>query len=189
MLDLSHNRLKTFPKEILDLPQLTVLQLTDNQLDSLPAAVSRLTHLQVLHLVDNHIRTWPASLASLPLTDLQVRGNPGTPLIHLRELALTRVHQGLAEALQEPTRVYRLQLHDETSLSAGQLSQFPNLQELDLSNSRLQELPSDVGALSKLQVLDVSNTPLTTLPAEIGQLSAGTQRQFQSATNAARGIR
>jgi Leucine-rich repeat (LRR) protein len=42
---------------------------------------------------------------------------------------------------------------------------------IDLSDSRLTDLPPEIGQLEKLQVLDLFNNDLTDLPSEIGNLS------------------
>ncbi|OUC12470.1 MAG: hypothetical protein B0A82_22225 [Alkalinema sp. CACIAM 70d] len=43
--------------------------------------------------------------------------------------------------------------------------------ELDLSDSKITTLPSEIGQLTELRRLDLSNNRLITLPSEIGQLS------------------
>jgi hypothetical protein len=52
-----------------------------------------------------------------------------------------------------------------------EVSQLSNLETLDLSNNRLNELPAELGQLTNLETLDLAYNRLTALPAELGQLT------------------
>ena len=81
------------------------------------------------------------------------------------------VYDNLDEALQNPDKIYRL------DLSRKKLKAFPmeilklkNLQELDLSKNKLDSLPEKIGTLTNLQLLNVSGNHLQYLPDSIGEL-------------------
>ena len=56
------------------------------------------------------------------------------------------------------------------SLNSEAIKGLENLLELYLQNNLIQQLPSEVGHMTKLQSLDISNNSLKTLPKEIGLL-------------------
>ena len=77
-LDLSHNQLSRFPKEIGSLLSLTHLFLNDNNLSSLqPIIIRRLVNLQELDLRNNKLNNFSLDITELScLRRLSVQGNP-----------------------------------------------------------------------------------------------------------------
>lgn len=77
----------------------------------------------------------------------------------------------LDEALKTPKAIKRL------NLSKSKLREIPagvfelvNLEELDISKNQLKSLPPEIKLLRKLKVLNVSKNKLEGLPNEIGEL-------------------
>lgn len=64
-LDLTRERLKTFPDEILQFTNLQELVLNRNKLDSLPQSITQLKHLTILRANRNEIDSFPAYLCKL----------------------------------------------------------------------------------------------------------------------------
>lgn len=64
-LNLSNQKLKEFPKEILLFENLQELNLSNNSIQDLPAEINRLKNLQVLNLSNNKIKKLPATIGDL----------------------------------------------------------------------------------------------------------------------------
>ncbi|URD70712.1 leucine-rich repeat domain-containing protein [Leptospira borgpetersenii] len=81
ILDLSNKRLKTLPKEIGELQNLTVFNLYVNQLKTLPKEIGKLKNLTVLDLTNNQLTTLPKEIGKLQsLRELDLSGNQLTTL-------------------------------------------------------------------------------------------------------------
>src|SRR6187551_1758848 len=78
-----------------------------------------------------------------------------------------RVFRSMESALQEPERVYRLNLSKKKLKSVPpEISRFSNLKELDLSKNKIKELPAQIGDLKNLEILNLSSNDLVDLPEE-----------------------
>lgn len=64
-LNLSKQKLKEFPKEILLFPNLQILILANNQITEIPKEINQLQNLQVLHLAKNKIKKLPETIGDL----------------------------------------------------------------------------------------------------------------------------
>ncbi len=83
-----------------------------------------------------------------------------------------KVYTTLAEALQEPERVYRLRLTklaDRDSLPE-ELFTLTELRELTVKRCRLCVLNQNIGELTKLEQLNLDKNKLVRLPETIGNL-------------------
>src|SRR4051794_25960471 len=78
-------------------------------------------------------------------------------------------HTDYKAALKNAENVLKLRCNDLDSLPAS-IGKFTNLEELDLSLSRISKLPPEIGDLRKLERLKIWSTNLTSLPKEIGDL-------------------
>ena len=75
-LVLYSNKLKQFPKQILDLSKLEELSIAFNSVTELPSEIGNLKRLKYLDLKQNRISTLPKSLYNLPLERLILDFNP-----------------------------------------------------------------------------------------------------------------
>lgn len=81
------------------------------------------------------------------------------------------VYNNLDEALQNPDKVYRLDLSKKKlKVFPLEVLKFKNLQELNLSKNKLDSLPEQIGMLVNLQILNLSGNRLQYLPDSIGEL-------------------
>lgn len=92
-------------------------------------------------------------------------------LLDSASLLASPVYDNLQEALQNPDKVYRLDLsRKKLKTFPMEILKFKNLQELDLSKNKLDSLPEQIGTLTNLQVLNVAGNKLLYLPDSIGEL-------------------
>lgn len=76
-LVLRNNHLREFPKAILSVPTIEILDLKGNKIESLPEDLSRLHKLRSLSIRQNRVSRLPLCIASMPaLTCLTTRRNP-----------------------------------------------------------------------------------------------------------------
>ncbi len=146
-LDLSNKQLDSFPRAILEHPQLKVLLLSDNQLDSLPAAFGNLAALQLLDLSSNRLTSVPVAfgeLKNLKFLDLSFNQLTNIP-----------------EALGNLTSLEYLSLHvNELKNLPEALGNLNSLRFLYLSNNQLTNLPIGLKNLKQVQFLDLYYNPL-----------------------------
>jgi len=84
-------------------------------------------------------------------------------------LAQEDEYTDLTEALQNPDKVYKLNLKKQKLKEIPKdVYKLKNLQELNVSKNKLKELPKDLDTLKYLQVLNASANDLDTIYAEIG---------------------
>jgi Leucine-rich repeat (LRR) protein len=77
----------------------------------------------------------------------------------------------LAEALKNPTKVYKLNLsRQQLKEIPKEIYQFVNLQRIDLSYNNITEIPKEIGLLKNLQSLDLTKNQIKELPATISLL-------------------
>lgn len=92
-------------------------------------------------------------------------------LLDTASLLASPIYDNLQEALQNPDKVYRLDLRrNKLKTFPMEILKLKNLQELDLSKNNLKELPEEIGTLTNLQVLNISGNKLQYLPDSIGEL-------------------
>ncbi|MDH5682097.1 MAG: leucine-rich repeat domain-containing protein [Spirochaetota bacterium] len=77
VLDLSGQKINSFPKELLKLPRLRRLSLSFNQIKEIPESIVQMKSLKVLGLVDNQITVLPDNISQLKgLRVLYLMKNP-----------------------------------------------------------------------------------------------------------------
>jgi len=71
--------------------------------------------------------------------------------------------------------IKRLNISGQNLSSCDKITQLPNLEELNISDNEIQELPYGISKLTKLRVLIAFKNQLSLLPKSIGKLSELTQ--------------
>lgn len=157
-LDLSGENIKSLPKELGKLANLTVLDLSINELTSVPPEIGELTNLKELNLYDNQLTSVPPQLGKLTnLTWLDLSNNQLT---------------SLPPQLGKLTNLMGFYLfRNQLASVPPQLGQLTNLMVFNLSNNQLTSVPPQLGRLMNLTELDLDNNQLTSLPAEILELN------------------
>lgn len=86
-------------------------------------------------------------------------------------IATQKVWKSLSQALQKPDSVFRLDL-SKTKLKEvpPEVFQLTELRELNLSRNQITEIPENIYKLTNLQRLYLNNNRLTQLPQRIGTL-------------------
>ncbi|KAK2494885.1 hypothetical protein MC885_015915 [Smutsia gigantea] len=186
--DFSGNPLSRLPEGFTQLRSLAHLALNDVSLQALPGDVGNLANLVTLELRENLLKSLPASLSFLvKLEQLDLGGNdlevlPDTlgALPNLRELWLDRnqlsalppVSDGAAAPGSRPALSPDL-CRSRPSPPHRHPQELGNLRRLvclDVSENRLEWLPSALGGLVLLTDLLLSQNLLQRLPDGIGQL-------------------
>jgi len=97
--------------------------------------------------------------------------NASAQLLDSTALANAKEYNNLKEALANPDKVYKLNLHKK------KLTKFPadilklvNLNQLNLSNNKITKFPSEISQLAYLQNLNMANNKLSAIPPEVGLL-------------------
>jgi Leucine-rich repeat (LRR) protein len=84
---------------------------------------------------------------------------------------LSKEFSSIDEALEEPEKVYRLNLSDqEVIISDSIWAKFINLEYLSFKNDHMKQIPSGVGAIKSLKVLDLSGNDFKVLPTSFKNL-------------------
>ena len=88
-----------------------------------------------------------------------------SPLLPMEQLQKTKLYKSIDEALLEPNNVYRLNLSN-TGISQlpTEMSTLTKLQSLNISNNNITELPSEINNLKNLQFLNLEGTNIVNLP-------------------------
>ena len=167
VLYLENLGLNEFPMEILDLPNLTLLDLGGNKLTTLPETIGKLTKLTSLSLRKNQLIALPESIGKLnKLTSLD-----------LSDHKLTTI----PETLGKLTKLTTLDLSgNQLTMLPETIGKLTNLTELNLSNNKLTVLPENIVKLTKLTDLDLWGNRLDTVPEAIGKLTKLTKLDLWS---------
>ena len=140
VLDLSGLQLKEFPKEILELTNLTLLDLRKNKLCNIPENISMLSNLSRLYLDHNQLSILPESISKL--TNLIVLS------LGYNKLSI------LPESISKLTNLKILFLRNNklTSLPEN-ISKLVKLTDLNISENQLSSLPESILKLNNLKMI------------------------------------
>ncbi len=192
-LDLSEQKLTELPKEILDLPKLSILNIQYNQLTELPNWLSEtnISELLVygnqisvigtlpnsivrLHLAKNQLTILPAYLKDCgKLKQIYLYDNPLkkeslnvlASIPYLEDCNLNDIH--LTEfpiELQEAPHLKSLALYRNGITAVPKLTGFYKLESLYLVDNQLTSIDESLTQLPRLTYLDVSRNQLNHIP-------------------------
>lgn len=146
------------PEELRKFKNLKILDLTNNELIQIPRFVfKRLRKLNELNITGNRITD----------ASLRIRRNRHLKIFNLNYNQITK----LPKRLHRNRRLESLWIgHNDLSagLNPTVLRRVKHLKDLNLYDSKLTRLPSEIGKLKSLEILDVYYNKLTELPPEIG---------------------
>uniref|UniRef100_A0AC11CY40 PH domain and leucine rich repeat protein phosphatase 2 n=1 Tax=Ovis aries TaxID=9940 RepID=A0AC11CY40_SHEEP len=153
-LNLSHNKLGSFPVLLCEIPTLTELNLSCNGFQDLPSQIGSLLNLQTLCLDGNFLTTLPEELGNLQqLSSLGISFNNFSQIPEVYE-KLTM----LDKVFMAGNRVEVLNL--------GVLNRMSHIKHVDLRNL-LECVPDWACEAKKIEILDVSYNLLTEVPMRI----------------------
>jgi len=149
-LSLSHNLLTELPDSMEHLKNMNVMRLDFNRLIRLPNSIGELEQCTKIILIDNHLTSLPDTFGGLiTLNWLDLSFNPLT--------ALPEAFKNLESLSYFNLRKTKVNTED----GLKPLWNLPKLTELDLSEIRLQVLPSEITNLPSLGVLRLSGNQLS----------------------------
>ncbi len=110
-------------------------------------------------------------IASLPQISLGQSTIDSAAVITTDTTLMGKEYSNLSEALQNPDKVFRLNLSNQNVLMPSDAwSKFVNLEFLSFKNDHLKDIPKEIGLLKNLKVLDLSGNDFTTLPPTFSSL-------------------
>lgn len=157
-LDLGSNSIRTIPPDISQLQNLQSLKLDDNQLQNLPLEMSQLGKLRVLRLSKNQFQVIPPAIFGLP------------GLLYLWMSA--NFVDKITDEIEKLSALEELSLwNNQLEIVSSGIGNLVNLKILTLGGNRLVSLPPEIGRLEKLNTLNLQGNRIVSIPSEIGQLS------------------
>lgn len=184
-LILSENFFSEFPSEILVLTSLTYLDMSGNKLTFLPQEISQLRHLSHLDLSRNELTVIPQEISRLEdLSKLILSENlfsifPSEilDLTSLKYLDLGRnniyysQHKGEADSKSGNLQELNLSENNLSDIPEHILPYIKNITKLSLRRNNFGHFPLSILGLSKLLYLDLSENQLVFIPTEISDLT------------------
>lgn len=175
-IDLSENRLQTFPPFLSRSAQLTTLWLSSNNLSKLDRSIGSLSALQALYLSENNLTDLPESfskldeLKNLDLSQNNFREIPSSLglLPSLETLNLSSNHFEKIDFSENFAALKILQINYNKNINLQiSVESLANLEELSLRDNHLSSLPTRFSSLQNLLKLDLSQNALGEQPIEI----------------------
>ena len=176
-LDLSGNYIDELPVELLQLKQLKKIRLYDCNFTQFPAILLKMLTLEEIDLSVNTINDLPSEISKLTnlkklfLYNCSFNYFPEAvyfiPQLEVLDISYQEDQPAFVIAKTFPKlKILNLSANFGISITALQ----PNLENLDIRNCSLSEIPIAVLGSSKLKKLDVTLNPVTYLPKEITNL-------------------
>jgi len=172
-------RLKSFPKEIGDIENITNIDFSDshNSLSELPVELFNLVNLKTLNLKNNNLTEIPVEMEKLVnLETLNIENNKiynvSNELCFFLSSLKDFKYDRQLDLFCNPEAKTKLDLSTTHLVKLGEeIKYFTNLQILDLSNNQLSEFSIEICSLKTINSLNLCNNQIDTIPNEIGNLT------------------
>jgi len=182
-LDLSNNQIQVIPESISAMGSLNVLNLRHNNLTSLPDNFGKLKKLKYLDLSHNKLMNFPQSFKNLGnLKYLKIYGNQFEIIpVQLSELnKLKCLEAGLNSIRSIEQNLLNISSLEKLGLGSNKLDiktlyklkNLKNLQQIDLYDNNIKELPNSIGELKQIKYLSIHNNQLIKLPKNFSKLNS-----------------
>ena len=152
VLDLSSNHFCLFPSSIGDLAELRSLNLSHNQLTHLSSRLCKLKRLASLQVSHNYLKNILDNFPTLQLLDVDHNDLVSVSLLNVPRLQILRANYN--HLVEMPRGVYRLKW----------------IEEIHLSENKIEKIAPDIGYLKSLKSLDLSNNQIKLLPKALYDL-------------------
>lgn len=161
-LDISKNKLDKIPDEVFRLKELNRLIAKQNKLIDahIDMRFKEIANLYLLDLSGNQLKTLPEVLGYLPqLHDIRLRSNQIADFDITQILLKSKVSQ----------LAWNIVDLGKNKLSAIDITQIPNLKELDISHNQITQLDKSLFESHSLQHLLASHNQIQVIPTIIGE--------------------
>ncbi|CAM1502411.1 Fc.00g043950.m01.CDS01 [Cosmosporella sp. VM-42] len=153
-----------------NLNELEILDVHGNNISALPKKIENMSRLRILNLSENSFESLPFDgLASLPLTELNVKKNKLSGTLIEEEIDSLPQLQSLDASINQLTRLVPL----------GRAISFPVAHSVSLSTNRLQGLP-DMTSWTSLLTLTVNENNISGIPNSFTSLEKLRHADFSS---------
>ncbi|XP_038661989.1 malignant fibrous histiocytoma-amplified sequence 1 homolog [Scyliorhinus canicula] len=168
VVDLSRQRLKVLPADILKMPYISQLILDRNRLKNV-TDLRKLSNLKTLIMSKNELVDFPSDIGALRHLEK----------LHLNQNKIQQIPEGI---LSQLPRLKQLKLNNNRLTDfPGDLACCKELEYLNLSHNLVEEIPETVAALGKLEEFYVDNNKLCKLPCAL--FDGGCLRKFTARAN------
>ncbi len=179
-LDLTCNRLESFPVWLTALQTLTKLDVSINGLSDLPNTMSRMTRLKVCRVTNNILTSLGTidhidSLEKLDIFANRISNLPSsfTRLTRLTSIEMAYHFENIPDVVFLLTNLQSLKMMRSAQPLQLQeeITKLLNLTELDLSENRIASIPPFLDRLSNLRCLDLQDNHISSIPPTFGNFS------------------
>jgi len=164
-LDLSGTNIEQIPMALFSLKKLEKLSLESNQIKEIPDDIEKLKALQTVDLRFNNIDKISKKIFDLNLSELLLENNP---FLSIKELQNTNVEDMLNRLFQfHDNEFKKIDLSNLGIDYIPTLSQFKDIEILDLSNNKIKDISNDIFELFKLKELNLSSNSIKTISDDL----------------------
>jgi len=182
-LNLCNNNLRYLPEFFSNLRSLSHLNLSYNDIRYLPRNFGKLNTLYSIDLNHNQLLQLPPSFKQLQnLRYLNLHGNKleKIPNVLFKLRDLTQLEVGLNELIQIQTAITDCSSLRKLCLGGNEINQdslgnilrLKNLNELDLYDNKLREIPDKIDKQNHFEILSLHNNQLNSLPKSFKYLDS-----------------
>lgn len=171
-LDLSKNRLRTLPRELTQLENLSALYLNENEIEELdPEIFDGLNNLEILEVAQNMIR------------DIPVRLCLHHPFIQHLDFSNNKLDKIPGELTMLPELTYLNLSNNYIQVIPKTIKNLQNLEDFKIANNLLTTLPIQLASLPHLRIVDASENRLTSVPEKLLSISQHARKVARRKSN------